>query len=662
MPRTRNPLRRPLAAAALAAAVAAGCMSARDWRLQADERAAAYLSAAQRDVTGAEEPILVETPADTLRRRLLLDQGLWVSDPASFGIRDLPTNLYWNAGERLEPGAEGGALEYAGGGTNALEIGLLDAVRIAAHNSREYQSEKESLFTAALALDLENKAFRSTFSGLMSGQADTSRGEDDDRTGSHGESAKAGVSRTFESGAKVTGALAFNLAGMLTGDKSTAWGALADLSVTVPLLRGSGRLVNMEPLTQAERNLVYAVRDFEQFKRSFVVDVESAYLALVLARRTRQNEDDNYRRVILSTRRSRRMADANRMSKAEFDQSYQSELSARASWIGACQAYEASLEAFKIKLGLPPDARIAPRDEDLAELQRYAERVLADDPAADGEAPSGDGEAGASAGARDEVVLVPPESVDDGAMKERTDRAIAVAFSNRLDVLTFRDRVEDAQRHLLVAEDALRAEVTLGGSAAVGESASAGMAAEGRDHGRFRVRDATAGARLTIDLPFERTSERNAYRSALLGVEQAVRAYQAQEDGFKRTVRQDMRSLSLTAERLRIQFRAVRLAERRVRNQDILLEAGRAAMTDVLDAQAALVGAQNALYAAITAFRENELRLQCDLGVLDVAVGGAWREADLAALGVSEPEPAGASGGDVPAEAPSGGADRNREE
>ena len=95
---------------------------------------------------------------------------------------------------------------------------------------------------------------------------------------------------------------------------------------------------------------------------------------------------------------------------------------------------------------------------------------------------------------------------------------------------------------------------------------------------------------------------------------------------------------------------------------EAVLEAGRAAMTDVLDAQAALVGAQNALYAAITAFRENELRLQCDLGVLDVSVGGAWREADLAALGVSEPEPAGASGRDVPAEAPSGGADRNREE
>ena len=659
--RSRHTLRLPLAAAVLAAAAAAGCKSARDWRLQADERAAAYLSAAQRDVTGDEEPILVETPADTLRRRLLLDQGLWVSDPASFGIRDLPTNLYWNADERLEPGAEGGALEYAGGGTNALQIGLLDAVRIAAHNSREYQAEKESLFTAALALDLENHAFRSTFSGLMSGQADTSRADGEDRTGSHGESAKAGVSRTFESGAKVTGALAFNLAGMLTGDKSTAWGALADLSVTVPLLRGSGRLVNMESLTQAERNLVYAVREFEQYKRSFVVDVEGAYLALVLARRTRQNEDDNYRRVILSTRRSRRMADANRMSKAEFAQSYQSELSARAGWIGACQTYEAALEAFKIKLGLPPDARIEPRDEDLADLQRYAARVLEDDPDMDDTEGAGGADA-APAGARDEVVLVPPESVDSGAMKRRTDRAIAIAFSNRLDVLTYRDRLEDAQRHLVIAEDALRAEVTLGGSAAVGESASASMGAEGRDHGRFRVRDATAGARLTIDLPFERTSERNAYRSALLGVEQAVRAYQAQEDGLKRTVRQDMRALALTAERLRIQFRAVRLAERRVRNQDILLEAGRASMTDVLDAQAALLAAQNALYAAITAFRENELRLQCDLGVLDVAVGGAWSEADLAELGVSEPEPAGPSGGDDPAEAPPGGAARGKEE
>lgn len=635
----------PVLLAAFAIVAGAGCRSARDWRRRADDRARAYLGAAQRQAGAAEEGVEIETPSDTLRRRLLLDQSLPAFDPASFGIRDLPTNLYWNAAERLEPGAAGFVPEGVGAGP--LRIGLLDAVRIAAHNSREFQSRKEALYAAALGLDLEAKAFRTAFSGAASAAADSWRsgggGGDEagaeggaarpERTGSHGEKASLGAARTLEGGAKITGAIAFNLAGMLTGDRSTAWGSVADLGVSIPLLRGAGSLVNRESLTQAERDLVYAVRDFEQYKRSFVVGIEGSYLSLVLAGRTRQNEDDNYRRVILSTRRSRRMADASRMSKAEFDQSHQSELAARASWIGACQRYEAALEDFKIELGLPPDARIEPRDEDLEELRRYAERLAA--PVRGAGTDETGAESGAESGGGSEIELAPPESVDEGAMKERADRAVAIAFERRPDVATARDRIEDAQRHLAIAEDALRAEVTIGGTARVGEAASSSMAREGRRHADFEVRDATYGATIRVDLPLERTAEAVSYRNAVAAVEKAVREWQALEDGLKRTVRQDLRDLSLTEERLRIQFRAVELATRRVRNQDLLLAAGRANMTDLLDAQAALVTAQNSLYAAITSFRADELRLQADLGVLDASVDGTWREADLAALGVA---------------------------
>lgn len=596
-----------LFAAILAALVAPGCKSTRDWREQADRRAAAFLDAAQKDVTGRAETIAIETPADTLRRRLLLDQGLLVNDAASFGIRDLPTNRYWRVEDRLLPGGAGGAADLAPGGTNALEIGFLDAVRIAAHNSRDFQAAKESLFASALALDLESKAFRTTFNGLVSGEADTSRADGEDRTGSHGETARLGLARSFENGAELSGAIAFNLAGMLTGDRATAWGSVADASFTIPILRGAGRLVNRESLTQAERNLLYAVRDFEQTKRNFVVEIEGEYLSLLLAKRTRQNEDDNYRRVILSTRRSRRMADANRMSKAAFDQSHQSELSARADWIASCQAYESRLEGFKTRLGLPPDARIEPCEADLDRLQAYAERFSVPD-------------------AEEKPDAAAPESVDVGAMKIRADEAIRTAFSNRLDFVTYRDRVEDAQRHLLVAEDALRAEFTIGGSARVGEAASSSMGAEGKSHTDFEMKNASGGATVKLDLPFERTAERNSYRNALIALEQAVRTYQEQEDSLKRTIRQDLRDLSQTEENLRIQFLAVDLARRRVRNQDLLLESGRAEMTDVLDAQAALVSAQNSLYSAITSYRRNELRLQADMGLLEVSVDGTWSE------------------------------------
>lgn len=598
-----------------------GCKSAQEWREEADRVGEAYLSKAQKQVSGHTEPINIETPADTLRRRLLLDQDLMISDSASFGIRDLPANRYWRAESRLNPGEPGGAVEFAPEAGEILEISLLDAVRIAAHNSRDYQQAKEELFSAALALDLEDRTFRSTFEGLLSGAISSSRADGEDRHSSHNEDGGLSLSRTFENGAELTGALTFNIAGMLDGDRSTAWGSVADLSISIPLLRGAGRLVKMESLTQAQRDLIYAVRSFEQTKRAFVVEIAGSYLNLLLALRTRQNEDENYKRVILSTRRSRRMADASRMSLSEFDQSHQSELSARASWIAACQSYEASLESFKMRLGLPPDARIQPRTADLNDLQAYAETYAGTKL---GPYDIGDGS--------QTVTLEAPESVDAGDMKERTDRAIRLAFTNRLDFVSYRDRIEDAQRHLLIAEDALRAEFTIGGTASVGEAASPSMGAQGKDHADFKIKNATYGGTVHIDLPIERSAERNSYRNALISLERAVRTYQEQEDQLKRTIRQAMRDLSQELENLRIQHMAVDLAQRRVRNQDLLLQAGRAEMTDVLDAQAALVRAQNSLYSAVTSYRESELSLQSALGILDVGVDGVWTEADLSAL------------------------------
>ena len=600
-----------------AVAVAGGCRSAGDWRDVADEKAARVLGAVQRDVTGREEPVQIETPAQTLRRRLLLDQGLTVFNEASLGIRDLSTNAYWNGAERLQASDRDDSLPL---GTNrVLTIGLKDAVQIAARGSRDYQGRKESLFTAALGLDLENQKFRTTFTGMMNASVDSSESEGERET-RYGEANKVGASRTFADGTQLSSAIAVDLAGMLSGEKTSSWGLLADASISIPLMRGSGRLVNMESLTQAQRSLVYTIREFEQHKREFMVGIASAYLNVLLTKRMLVNEEENYKRVIISTRRSRRMADANRMSPSDFDQSRQSELSARNSWISAFESYDASLEAFKGQLGLPPDARIDLADQDLEELQAYVEKFAKTE--------LGEYDAGEAAAP---LALERPKSVDEaGALKDQVDRAIALAVENRLDFRSNIDRIEDAQRQVLIAEDALRAEVTLGGRASAGEGAKAGS----DENGEFNLGEAVFGSTLSIDLPFERTAERNAYRGSLIQLEGAVRAYQAAEDALKESVRAAIRSLRETREQLKIQYLAVSLAERRVRNNDLLLQAGRAEMRDVLEAQAALLSAQNALFSAIRSYRVRELELQKELGLLEVTIDGVWREPDMQALGV----------------------------
>ena len=620
-------------AAALLLMAIGGCKNAQDYRREADETSRAYLSAYQERVTGKVEEFDIETPADTLRRRLMLDQELRANDPASFGIRDIPTNRYWRAGDRLLAGGTDESLSVWSGGTNALEIGLVDAVRIAAYNSPSYKARKESLFRTALAMDLEDDGFRTIFSSTLSSAMSVNRDPSErhavaDHAVSHDETGRLGLSRKFRNGIRVTGSIMANLAGMLTGDTRTAWGSSADLSVSIPLLRGSGELVNTESLTQAQRDFIYAVRDFEQYKRSFICQIESSYLALVLAKRQQQNQDEAFRRVIRSTRRSYRMSEASRMSQSQFEQAHQSELSSKASWIASCQNYEATKDSFKMTLGLPPDARIEPREQDLVELESYV-ADFAELEAAPYDMGRDDAEG--------RIVLDDPDSVDDGGLKVRTDRAIEIAFSNRLDFVSSRDAVEDAQRRLLIAEDGLRAEVTLGASASnFADTVGPSSRRAGVDHGRLHPRDYSLNPLLTVDLPIERRSERNAYRNALIAVEAAVRAYQQAEDELKQTIRSDMRAMSQTKDNLLIQYLAMNLAERRVRNQEILLQAGRADMTVMLEAQDSLVSAKNSLYAAMVSYKNQELALQRDLGLLEVSVNGTWKEADLVALGVIE--------------------------
>src|SRR5207248_11788446 len=43
------------------------------------------------------------------------------------------------------------------------------------------------------------------------------------------------------------------------------------LTVVQPFLRGGGRAVTLEALTQAERSLVYAIRSFAKFRQEFTV-------------------------------------------------------------------------------------------------------------------------------------------------------------------------------------------------------------------------------------------------------------------------------------------------------------------------------------------------------------------------------------------------------
>ena len=588
------------------------------YRRNADRAAERGIASAQQRALGKTETVNVDSAGETLRKRLLLDQDLQHGGPASEGVRELPDTDYWKAGKHLvaaETNSPAQAQE------TVLRLGLLEALQVSARNSREYSDAKESLFKAALAMDLEKDAFRATFASLLSaeytqgepaqnaqpavdgGTADAATAADPPGSGT----GEAGVTHKWANGVELTGRITLDLVKLVSQEAGSSLGVLADASVSIPLWRGAGPNIVGEPLKQSEQDLLYEVYAFERFKRVFAVSVAEEYLGVLEQAREVLNTEENYKGLVAAARRSRRLADAGRLPEFQFDQAVQNELRARTRWVEAQQRHQSRMDAFKVALGLPPDARIALLPDELDRLRGVAERL------AGGKTP----ERAADVPPADEpVTLEPPGRGQPGAFELEPERADALALQNRLDLKTAESKVADAQRKVYVTADALRGEVTLLGKAQAG-----GIGAASAGGGAF-------SGLLTLDPPFERTAERNAYRNSLIDLEQSVRRYQELEDQIKLGVRDTLRTLLQEREGVLVQLQAVKLAEKRVRSTDMLLRAGRAQVRDLLESQEALLGAQNALTASIVSYRVAELGLQRDLGLLEVSADGLWNEYD----------------------------------
>jgi outer membrane protein TolC len=620
------PLPLILAMASLSVLALSGCHSPGEHRDRADQAAYEIITDAQQSALDRTEPFTIERAEDLLRQRLLLEQGLPHAGPQTLGVFALSPIPHWPNDSYLElaRGVVSPEPSLLVTRREPLRLSLVESLQVAAANSREYQNRKEQVFTTALGLDLQRNFFRTTWTGLIGGGATADLRPDDTIAGLDA-TASGGFTQRFQSGVAITTRIGVDLVRLLTQDRASSAALFGDASVTVPLLRGSGRHIVAEPLTQAERNTVYAIYDFERFKSVFAVDVANQYLSVLSALDRVQNAEDNYRRSILSARRSRRLADAGQLSPYQVAQAVQRELRARTRWVSATQSFEASLDNFKALLGLPTDAWIELDRDELVHLRQEVadvlERIRTGPPVVDvfieGEIPPADAE----------IIVAPVADDAAGPFELPADLAARVAIEHRPDLTVAIGRVYDAQRGVVVAADALGAELTLLGSVATGQRRSLGTAGQ-PDSLSLPLDRATYDALLTLDLPLERTGERIAYRQSLIALERTVRDAQALEDQVKLQVRSTLRDLREAREALRIQSESVALAERQVDSVDLLLQAGRAQIRDLLEAQDNLVAAQDALTAALVTYRVAELRLQRDMGVLQVDERGLWREFD----------------------------------
>lgn len=454
-------------------------------------------------------------------------------------------------------------------------ITLAKALEIATLNSRDYQTHKETLYRSALGLTAQRYEFDPHFFGTISGDFDYTRSDGEKQVSA---GTDFGFGWLLATGARLSVSLASSFSEFLTGDPRKAASSLFSATVTQPLLRGAGISVT-EPLTQAERDVVYEIRRFVRYRRTFFVQVLSAYYRVLQARRVLENERMNYDDLVLMRDRGEWMGQAGRIPEFQVDQIRQDVLRAEDSVLSALQSYENQLDGFKITLGLPAGARVVldPRELDQLTPERIAE------------------------------VDLPLQQIEQ------------IAEAHRLDLMTQRDSVEDAGRKLQVAENDLLPGLDL--------SASLGVPTEDNQPLDFDSHSMTASAGFELDLPLDKLSERNEYRRRLIDCAKVRRDYTQLRDEVIQAVRNAWRQYGRAKHSYQIQQESVRLAERRMESTRLLLEAGRADARDVLEARSALVSAQNQLARALVDYKTASLELARDMDILQVGEKGELKEA-----------------------------------
>jgi len=133
-------------------------------------------------------------------------------------------------------------------------------------------------------------------------------------------------------------------------------------------------------------------------------------------------------------------------------------------------------------------------------------------------------------------------------------------------------------------------------------------------------------AGLNLNLPLDRKAERNAYRGAFIAYEAARRAFEQRADEIKLQVRDSWRALDQAKRTYEISEIGIRIAERRVEEQNLLAELGRAKAQDQVDAENDLATSKNQLTQALVGHTIARLQFWNNMGILFIKDTGKWEE------------------------------------
>jgi len=522
--------------------------------------------------------------------------------------------------------------EAAQSEVGAKAVSLEQALALAVKHNRAYQNQKEALYLEALGLTLDRHLYTPIFSaeggvgyrratrdatgysslaeaalaapdivrqiGALAGtpsdllnsyaalvqEAGTvsgltaSRVEIVDERDVSGDTS-LGLDLLLKGGGRIAVDLTSNFLRFLTGDPRVSTSSALAASITQPLLRGAGSKVAAERLTQAERNLLYELRTFTRFRQEFTVRICTDYYEILQQRDIVRNNWNTLRSFEKSLERQRAFAAEGKTTQAELGRFEQAFLGTENDWVSSVRRYKQSLDQFKIELGLPAAMAVVLEDNELAALK--------------------------AAG-----ILHPKIASED---------AVQVAQTARLDLYTEYDLVSDAERKVHVASNGLLPDLDVQGQITV--PSLPGDRFQELDSKRYRW-----NAGVDVDLPLDRKSERNTYRAALISHERAKRELELAKENVTLDVRAAWRTLDQAKRAYEIALKGVELNKRRVEEQNLLAELGRATALNQVDAQNDLNEAENNLTAALVSHTIARLEFWRDMGILYIKPNGQWEE------------------------------------
>ncbi len=258
------------------------------------------------------------------------------------------------------------ALEVKDDGVRRLTLANL--MELAMINSREYQTRKEILYRTALAVTRRRYQFDLNPTPFGNGTAANYRHLRTNGTEVNRLSIPTGVGvqQTLASGGEFLARFANNV--VLTFNGPSGFAADVGSEMIFDFQQSVfQRDVRFENLTQSERDVIYAVRDYIRFRKQLFRDIAGQYYNLLVNYRGVEINAQDYFTNLRGFRQSQaEYRTAEKIPRIQVDQFEQNVLRSRSNVVNNTFALEAALDQLKFRLGLPVEM---PIHLDLSELQ-----------------------------------------------------------------------------------------------------------------------------------------------------------------------------------------------------------------------------------------------------------------------------------------------------